>query len=139
MNKPNFDFTKKIEDMSPEQMTERIRAGYEYKHEHKLVPIPYIGSKGITVKYKYPELIGLCPATGYPDTYELKIIFTPDKVIPELKSLKFYLVEYMNLPISHEHLASKIKNDFVKAIKPKSITVELKTAVRGGIYTDIIA
>jgi len=131
-----FDFTKKIEDMSPEQMEERIRAGYEYEIPHKIVPIPYLGGTE-EVSYKYPELIGLCPATGYPDLYVSTIDIIPGKHIPELKSLKFYYMDYKDLPISHEHLADKIFNDVSAAINPKKIKVTLDTAVRGGIYTTI--
>lgn len=132
-----FDFTKKIEDMTPEQMEARIKAGYEYEIPHKIVAIPYIGGK-TNVTYRFPELIGLCPATGYPDTYELIVEIVPAKLIPELKSLRFYYMDYMSLPISHEHLADKVWCDIKKAIEPESIKVTLKTAVRGGIYTDVV-
>ncbi len=136
MEKPKFDFTKKIEDMTPEQMKERIKAGFEYEIPHKIVAIPFLGTDQI-VSYEYPEMIGLCPATGYPDTYILTIEFVPDKLIPELKSLKFYLMDYMKLPISHEHLADKIYKDLHAVIKPQHMTVNLDTAVRGGIHTII--
>ena len=78
-----FDFTKKIEDMTPEQMEKRIRDGYEYEIEHKIVGIPFLGGDEV-VTYRYPELIGLCPATGYPDTYEIIVELVPEKHIPEL-------------------------------------------------------
>ena len=84
-----FDFTKKIEDMSEEDLHKRIKAGYGYDIPHKIVSIPYLGTEE-TVVYRYPEMIALCPATGYPDTYELIIEMTPSDKIPELKSLKFY-------------------------------------------------
>jgi 7-cyano-7-deazaguanine reductase len=132
-----FDFTKKIEDMSPADLKKRIKAGYEFKIPHKLVMIPFLGSKEL-VTYTYPELIALCPATGYPDTYTLIINFIPNKVVPELKSLKFYLMDYINLPISHEHLCDKIYKEFKLNVKPLKLQVILNTAVRGGIYTDII-
>jgi len=133
----NFDFTKKIEDMTPEQMEARIRAGYEFDIPHKIVGIPYFaGDERVT--YRYPELIGLCPATGFPDLYTVIVDIVPDKKIPELKSLKFYYMDYKDLPISHEHLADKIFNDIKAAVEPKLIKLTLETAVRGGIYTDIV-
>ena len=135
--KNNFDFTKKIEDMTIEQMKERIKAGYEYEIPHKIVAIPFLGGKEL-VTYRYPELIGLCPATGYPDLYEIILEIIPNKLIPELKSLKFYYMDYKDLPISHELLADKIYNDIKKSINPSKFKLILKTAVRGGIYTDII-
>ena len=132
-----FDFTKKIEDMSQSDLKKRIKKGYSYKIPHNIVCIPYLGTKEI-VNYKYPEMIALCPATGYPDTYILNIKFIPNKLIPELKSLKFYLMDFIKLPISHEHLADKIYKEFKNVIKPLKLQVVLNTAVRGGIYTDII-
>ena len=137
MNKPTFDFTKKIEDMTPEQMKARIKAGYEFEIPHKIVAIPYLGTKEV-VEYTYPEMIALCPATGYPDTYKLTITFVPTKLLPELKSLKFYLMDYISLPISHEHLADKIYKEIKKTIKPVELRIVLDTSVRGGIYTTIV-
>ena len=132
-----FDFTKKMEDMTPEQMEERIKVGYEFDIPHKIVGIPFLGGDE-TVTYRYPELIGLCPATGYPDTYEIIIEIVPDKKIPELKSLKFYYMDYKDLPISHEHICDKIHNELKNTLNPKNIKTILKTTVRGGIYTDIV-
>lgn len=131
-----FDFTNKIEDMTPEQMEARIKAGYEYKIPHKIVPIPYIGGKE-KVQYKYPEMVALCPATGILDLYTVYIRMVPDKSIPELKSLKFYLMDYKDLPISHEHLCDKLYKEIMKVVKPLQLYIKVETAVRGGIYTDI--
>ena len=60
------------------------------------------------------------------------------KKIPELKSLKFYYMDFKDLPISHEHLCDKIHNELKNSLNPKSIKTTLKTTVRGGIYTDIV-
>jgi len=39
------------------------------------------------------------------------------------------------MPIFHEHLASKILEDFVNAVEPTSAQVLLDAAARGGIGT----
>lgn len=128
-----WSFTKKIEDMTPEEMKERVRAGFEHPMP-KLVIIPYVGGQE-KVTYRTKDLVARCPATGISDVYELTINFEPDGQIPELKSLKLYYNAYQDLPISHEHLASKVYNDFKSQVKPKSLDLHLVTAVRGGIET----
>jgi 7-cyano-7-deazaguanine reductase len=89
------------------------------------------------VTYDYPELVALCPMTGILDTYRVIIDFILKDFIPELKSLKMYFLDYKDLPISHEHICSKIKKEFEKNIQPEKICVRLFTSVRGGIYTTI--
>jgi len=78
-----------------------------------------------------------CPMTGILDTYRVIIDYIPGKYLPELKSLKFYFLSYENLPISHEHLCSKIYKEFSQTIKPKKLLVRLLTRNRGGIYTTV--
>ena len=126
-----------MDKASPEMYKERITKAYECDLPHRdFVLIPYIGKEEI-VEYDYPELIGLCPVTFYPDVYRVKIRFIPNELIPELKSLKFYYMDYTTVPISHEHLASKIYNDFVSQVRPKACYLELFTNVRGGLTTNI--
>lgn len=131
-----WDFTAKIEDMTEEELKERIEQGYNCIMP-PIVPVPYVGTKSSIVKYIYPELTALCPMTGIQDLYTLTIEFAPDDFIPELKSFKFYLLAYKDLPISHEHLASKIEKEFCEVVKPKNMKLNLDTAIRGGIKTII--
>jgi 7-cyano-7-deazaguanine reductase len=131
-----WDFTAKIEDMTEEELKERIEQGYNCVMP-LIISVPYVGTKLATVKYIYPELTALCPMTGIQDLYTLTVEFTPDNFIPELKSFKFYLLAYKDLPISHEHLASKIEKEFRESVKPSNLTLNLDTAIRGGIKTII--
>lgn len=128
-----WNFTKKIEDMSEEETRGRIREGYEYPMR-RLFLMPYLGVEE-RVTYTTSDFVARCPATGISDVYRLDVIFIPDRHIPELKSLKLYLNEYQELPISHEHLASKIYNDFQMQVKPKKLQIKLEAAIRGGITT----
>ena len=89
------------------------------------------------VEYTYPELTAVCPTTGLPDYYTLRILFEPEKKLPELKSLKFYFIAYRNYGILHENLANKIMEDFKKYVEPRWIFVELIVNNRGGIYTTV--
>lgn len=128
----------KMEHADEDLYRERVVGAYEVEMPHgQLVRIPYVGT-GELVQYYTEELIALCPVTFLPDHYNIRIIFKPGKYVPELKSLKYYLGDYMQLPISHEHLANKIYEEFKEQMRPKKLFVELATAVRGGIYTNIM-
>jgi len=127
----------KMESASEEIYRERIEKAYQVELPNsKLTLVPYIGSEEI-VEYNYDELVGLCPVTFLPDLYKLYIRFVPDKYIPELKSLKYYYMDFLKIPISHEHLANKIYKEFKNQIKPKKIYLYMKTNIRGGIETNI--
>ena len=89
------------------------------------------------VEYIYPELTAVCPKTGMPDYYTIRILYLPDNKLPELKSLKLYFIGYRNIGIWHEHLANDILDNFVKAVEPQWLFIELKVNNRGGIYSNI--
>jgi len=105
-------------------------------HFH-LVLIPYVGLVAEVVEYATDELISLCPVTFLPDINKLRIRYVPRKSVPELKALKFYLLDYRELPISHEHLAAKIYQDFHSVVGPDDLSVDIEVAIRGGITTKI--
>jgi 7-cyano-7-deazaguanine reductase len=126
-----------MEGMNDKELSKRIQSVMNLEFDRKIRPIPYVGEVKEIVNYTTEELIARCPVTGYPDTYKLTIKFIPDKLIPELKSLKFYFMEYFDVPISHEHIIAKIAKDFDTAIKPLSRQFTLKVAVRGGIETEV--
>ncbi len=89
------------------------------------------------VEYEYPELTAVCPMTGLPDFYTVRIVFEPDRKLPELKSLKLYFVSFRNEGILHENLANKILEDFKRAVEPKWVLIELFVNNRGGVYTTV--
>jgi len=127
---------KKIEDMPKKELEKIIESSMKVELE-PIVPVPYKGKVDEVVKYNYKELVSHCPMTNLLDTYEVTMVFTPDKFIPELKSLKKYFLDYEYIRISHEHITAKIYQDFNNTIKPKKLKIDLSVAVRGGIKTDI--
>lgn len=133
-----WTFENQMEDMSDEDLKARIEAAQAYEVPAKIKPIPYVGDKTAIVTYESAELIARCPVTGYPDLYTITFELVPDASIPELKTLKFYLMAYVDLPIAHEHLASKIYHDFKSAVAPTRLRVTLDVAVRGGIRTSVV-
>jgi len=133
----NWQSLDKMDSADSELYKNRIKGAYEVELPHrKLVLIPYVGLQE-SVVYEYPELVALCPVTFFPDIYSVKITIVPNKIIPELKSLKFYYMDYYHLPISHEHLASKIYYDIRSQVNPLSMKLELVANVRGGIASTV--
>ena len=86
-----------------------------------------------------PEFTSLCPKTGQPDFGEIRITYVPDRLCIELKSLKYYLIEFRNLGIFYEHVTNQILDDLVAAIEPRRMTVVGDFSVRGGIKTVVTA
>jgi len=128
-------FASKIEDMSKEQLEIIFYAARDAEMP-KIAVLPYLG-EGETVSYSFSELTAICPMTALPDTYTLIIQYEPGNKVPELKSLRYYFLAYRNLPIIHELLLDKIRQDFRNAVEPKELKVTLDVAIRGGIKTDI--
>ncbi|OPY24778.1 MAG: 7-cyano-7-deazaguanine reductase [Methanobacterium sp. PtaU1.Bin097] len=129
------DFKEKIEDMDFNEILTICKDSYAKKMPG-IITIPYIGVTE-KVKYTFGELTALCPMTGLPDQYTITVTISPQNLLPELKSLKMYYISYRNLPISHEHLLSKIYTDILKTVNPIYLIVELDVAIRGGIKTII--
>ena len=86
-----------------------------------------------------PEFTSLCPKTGLPDFGEIRISYVPAARCIELKSLKYYLIEFRNRGIFYEHVTNQILDDLVAACQPRRMTVVGDFSVRGGIKTAVTA
>jgi len=86
-----------------------------------------------------PEFTSVCPMTGLPDFGEIRITYVPDARCVELKSLKYYLVEFRNKGIFYEQVTNQILDDLVEALQPRRMTVIGDFSVRGGIKTTVKA
>jgi 7-cyano-7-deazaguanine reductase len=86
-----------------------------------------------------PEFTSLCPKTGLPDFGEIRITYVPDGRCVELKSLKYYLIEFRNRGIFYEHVTNQILDDLVGLLQPRRMTVVGDFSVRGGIKTVVTA
>ncbi|HTZ11097.1 MAG TPA: preQ(1) synthase [Candidatus Margulisiibacteriota bacterium] len=93
--------------------------------------------KEYIISMDIPEFTCICPKTGLPDFADIKIEYSPDKYCVELKSFKLYTIFYRNLRIFHEHVANKILEDFVKAVKPRRMKLSAVFNPRGGIATTV--
>ena len=86
-----------------------------------------------------PEFTSMCPKTGLPDFGVIRIRYTPDARCLELKSLKYYLLEFRNKGIFYEAATNQILDDLVAACAPRQMTVVGDFTARGGITTKVTA
>lgn len=93
--------------------------------------------RNYTISINCPEFTSVCPKTGLPDFGTITINYIPDKLCIELKSLKYYLLDYRNKGIFYEFITNKILDDLVNVLKPRELTVIGSFTPRGGIATSV--
>ena len=86
-----------------------------------------------------PEFTSVCPKTGLPDFGEIRITYVPGDRCIELKSLKYYFIEFRNRGIFYEAVTNQILDDLVAACQPRRMTVVGDFTVRGGLKTVVTA
>ena len=91
------------------------------------------GDTDAVVEFTTNELTALCPITGQPDFYELKLDYRPKESLIESKSLKLYLWGFRDRGIFAEDLAATLLKDLVAACDPDEMTIDLTQQVRGGL------
>ena len=102
-----------------------------------LEPILCQYSRKVDVVISQPEYTSVCPRTGLPDFGCITIQYTPADHIIELKSLKYYLLQYRNVGIFYENAVNRILDDLVSVLKPRDMTVTGEFTARGGISTTV--
>ena len=91
------------------------------------------------IEIRAPEFTSVCPVTGLPDFGEILIRYTPDRLCVELKSLKYYFIEFRNQGIFYEAVTNRILDDLVSLLQPRRMTVTGAFSARGGITTKVVA
>ena len=86
-----------------------------------------------TIEIVNPEFTSVCPITGLPDFGTIIIRYVPDKYCVELKSLKYYFLEFRNAGIFYENITNRILDDLVGLLQPRSLSVITEWKARGGI------
>ncbi|HQZ69990.1 MAG: preQ(1) synthase [Anaerolineae bacterium] len=79
------------------------------------------------------EFTCLCPLTGQPDFATIEVLYVPDKLVVESKSLKLYLWSFRDEGSFHEHVVNQMVDDLTAAIDPHWLQVTGRFHVRGGI------
>ena len=105
----------------------------------EVIDYQYKESRDIDIIIKQPEFTSVCPMTGLPDFGTVTISYRPKIKIIELKSLKYYLLQYRNVGIFYEHLVNRILNDIVGVLEPKRLEIRGDFTARGGISTNVTA
>ncbi len=95
--------------------------------------------KATAVEIVNPEFTSLCPRTGLPDHGTIRIRYVPEKLIIELKSLKYYFLQYRNTGIFYESLTRLILKHLVKRVHPIEMTVAAEFTPRGGLTTKVVS
>jgi 7-cyano-7-deazaguanine reductase len=106
-----------------------------------LLPLDYEYNikRDIDVVIEQTEFTSVCPMTGLPDYGCITIRYRPNSKIIELKSLKYYLLQYRNVGIFYEHVVNRILDDLVGKLDPKRIEISGAFTSRGGITTTVSA
>lgn len=115
---------------SPESVKKDVLDPIDYQYKAR---------RGIDITIKQPEFTSVCPMTGLPDLGTITIDYRPAETIIELKSLKFYLLQYRNVGIFYEHVVNRILDDLVSILHPETMTVTGEFTARGGITSTVIA
>ena len=98
---------------------------------------PNAHKKSYIISIDLPEFMCLCPRSGYPDFAIIKLQYTPNKKVIELKALKLYINSFMSRHISHENSANEIFDTLYSKLKPKWMKVIVDFNPRGNVHTVI--
>jgi 7-cyano-7-deazaguanine reductase len=121
-----------------EKYLNQIRKNASFISLEVLEPLPYNNEKENTwIEIKNPEFTSLCPKSGLPDFGCITIKYLPDRYIVELKSLKYYFLQFRNTGIFYENLNQLILDHLVEVIKPIEMIIHSEFTPRGGINTRI--
>ncbi|MCS6808674.1 MAG: preQ(1) synthase [Bacteroidota bacterium] len=102
-------------------------------------PNPAPQGRRYTITHSHPEFTSVCPKTGLPDFGTITVKYVPDKACIELKSLKYYFLEFRNKGIFYEAVTNQILDDLVAACEPLEMEVIAEWMPRGGISSVIVA
>lgn len=94
-------------------------------------------SKNYIIDIELPEFMAKCPRSGYPDFATIKLQYTPDKTVIELKALKIYINSFMYREVSHENSINEIFDTLYEKLQPKWIKVIGDFKPRGNVHTVI--
>lgn len=122
----NKQYTTPFKVESPDVIQTSLLEPIEYAYKSK---------RSIDIQIKQPEYTSVCPMTGLPDNGCITIDYRPDALLVELKSLKYYLLQYRNVGMFYEHVVNKILEDLVEVLSPLSMKVTGGFTPRGGIIS----
>ena len=126
----SYDHTIRYSVDTPEVVTADVLDPIDYH---------YKGRRDVVITISQPEFTSVCPMTGLPDFGTITVRYTPDRLIVELKSLKYYLLQFRNVGMFYEHVSNRILDDLVSVLSPKAMEVTGEFTSRGGLTTSVSA
>lgn len=102
-----------------------------------LEAIEYPGQKQ-EITYETEEFSAVCPFSGLPDIAKLTIKYIPNKLIPELKALKYYIMSFRDVGIYQEKVTDRIFKDIFELLKPEWLEITTIYNIRGGILATCV-
>jgi 7-cyano-7-deazaguanine reductase len=130
MSPQSDQYTTNYNIESPDIISKNMIDPIDYQYQDK---------RDVDIIIRQPEFTSVCPMTGMPDFGHITIQYIPNSKIVELKSLKYYLMQYRNVGIFYEHVVNRILDDLVGRLKPKSMQVTGDFTTRGGIDSTVSA
>ena len=112
-------------ELPPFGSEEKIRSDW-------LETFPYQGPRQ-TIEYYTKEFSAVCPFSGLPDLADVWIDYIPNKLVVELKSLKYYFVSFRQVGVYQEPATARIYTDIHRLLKPHWLSVKTRYSTRGGI------
>lgn len=91
------------------------------------------------VAMRSDEVTSSCPITGQPDYYEVSIVYAPERLCIESKSLKLYLWGFRDKAMFAEAMTAEICRRVVSDVAPRSCRVTTVQKARGGISIESVA
>jgi len=91
--------------------------------------------KDYDIDISFPEFTCVCPRSGYPDFATIRISYTPEKSVVELKSLKLYLNSFRARAVSHEAVTNEIFDELKRVLSPRRLEVTGDFNPRGNVKT----
>lgn len=79
------------------------------------------------------EVTSLCPVTGQPDQYVVKVLYNPAALCAESKTIKLFLQSFRQAGHFCEDFSRIIAERFMKDVKPYTVQVEVTQKPRGGV------
>ena len=99
----------------------------------------FMSPGNVLVNLEFPEFTCLCPKTSQLDFATLQVVYVPNKLCVEEKSLKYYMNSFRSTRHFHEEVLVIIEKDLRKVIEPLKLWVSGSFNTRGGIDTVVEA
>ncbi len=124
---------KKIPFKGPEAIETHWLECFEYEYADT------VSGQGMEIATVTDEFTSVCPFSGLPDFAKVTIVYVPDRLCIELRSLKYYLLSYRDVGIWYEHLVNRMLEDLVALCQPRRMRIEIQCNPRGGLASTVTA